>query len=836
MGSHNIQIGIDLGTTNSEIAVNNKGTVEINKNIYGDDYTPSVFGIDKSMNKIVGKKAYEKLFKDSSESELPNYKAEIKRLMGTSEKIRFERLNQEMTPEEISSEILKSLKSDVLRKYPSLNTNGVIITIPAYFSTLQAEATKRAGNLAGFKHVVLLQEPIAAAISFGFMSSKDETWLVYDLGGGTFDVALISSLDSSLSVLEHNGDNFLGGKDFDWLIVDKVLVPNVLRLFRLNEFNRGNHKYRTVFSKLKFIAELAKIFLSQFDKTVVEIDGIGIDDDGKEIYLTFDLTKKEFEELIKPLISKTIELCKSVICDAGLEYSSIKKVVLVGGATQIPLVKSYMENELNVQVDTSTDPFSGVAKGACIFGYSQKIPPEIMDSGKTSKNSVIKVDLHYESLTSEAEETINGIIKNIKNTTDEYFIQIQSENELFTSNKIQLKNGKFICNISVEPNKSNLFWVYLFNKDGDSLPIEPDSFTITHGISVAGVPIPHSIGVAVAKRDWKNKFELTETLEKYFNKNSILPLKDSKTFKTVKTVKKGDSENVLPIKVYEGESEIPDRNHQICDLKITGKNLPYDLPENTEVEISIEVSDSREVKVNAFIPIVDLRINARASIHAEQIKVEEMQTDLETQINRVKAMEASSKSSNSDKNKEAVQSIGSSLRNAHLDEDEKRKAHKQLKDLKKSLDEQEGEKEFSQIVKEFKEGVNALDGLLKEMENTKEKESYQDQLKAMRAEGQKAMDNNDKFLLSRVNDLVAELSVQMLLSNPATWIMQFNTIANGKHTFTDESEAIFFIKKGKKAIENSDIDELKRCVKNLMGLLPPEEQISIKSSISGITY
>src|ERR1700743_774502 len=163
MTNENIQIGIDLGTTNSEIAINKNGKPEIVKNVFGDEYMPSVFGIDKSKNKVVGKRAYERLYKDGSKEEFNNNKAEIKRLMGTSEAVSFQRMDAKMSPEEISAEILKSLKEDVVRKYPDFNTTAAVITVPASFSVLQSEATKRAGNLAGFKYVVLLQEPIAAA-------------------------------------------------------------------------------------------------------------------------------------------------------------------------------------------------------------------------------------------------------------------------------------------------------------------------------------------------------------------------------------------------------------------------------------------------------------------------------------------------------------------------------------------------------------------------------------------------------------------------------------------------------------------------------------------------
>ena len=221
MDKNLILIGIDLGTTNSEIAVFTGTDFELITNSYGDLYTPSVFGVNKRNNEEVGKEAYNALFKESNQDNVSNYKAEVKRLMGTSNKIYFPRIDKNYLPEDISAEILKSLKNDLLRRFPTFNTVGVVITVPANFDTVQNEATKRAAYLAGFEFVALVQEPIAAAIAYGFSQEKEDTWLVYDLGGGTFDTALITSKGGVLRVIEHQGDNFLGGKDIDELLIEK---------------------------------------------------------------------------------------------------------------------------------------------------------------------------------------------------------------------------------------------------------------------------------------------------------------------------------------------------------------------------------------------------------------------------------------------------------------------------------------------------------------------------------------------------------------------------------------------------------------------------------------
>lgn len=829
-----IQIGIDLGTTNSSISINNNGIIEVIKKPGGVEYTPSVFGFDKSKNKVVGQKAYDHFYKDVSEDERKNYKPEIKRLMGTSEAFYFERANIKMQPEEISAEILKSLKEDILRRYPEFNTIAAVITVPAAFSVLQSEATKRAGNLAGFKYVVLLQEPIAAAIAYGFTNTKNENWLVYDFGGGTFDVALIASKDRALSVLGHNGDNFLGGKNFDLEIVDKVIVPKILENFVISDFNRGNESYRGVFSQLKFFAENAKIELSQYDKTSIVVENVGVDDQGKEIFVTINFSRKEFENLIKPMIDRTIELSKETLKNAGIKSSSVAKVILVGGPTQIPYVRERIEGDLKIVSDASVDPLTVVARGACLFGVGQKIPKELIeDDGNKVKDGTLSVNLNHESLTSDTEETVSGIIEGLKSTEDEYYIQIQSDSGLYNGSKIKLKSGKFFDTVAVEANKNNVYWLYLFDKDGNSVPVRPDSFSITQGLSVSGAPLPHSIGIIVAKKDPVRNYT-TNICERIFEKGSILPVKKLlNDYKTSRTLKKGE-ENMLDIALTEGESEIPDRNTYLCELGISGTDLPYDLPEGTPLELCVEMNESREVFVTAYIPLIDLTLKARSTSRDEELEVKGIEYDLKIQIERARVVSGNCSTEEKIKLNNTIDSVSSSLRNAHTDEDEKRKANKQLKDLKMAIDHLEKEKEMPQLIKEFQDITESVQEVIA-LSNDKDKIKHEDHLAKMKEEGTKAINENDKALLVCINEQAKALGRQIFFSNPASSIYQFQHLTNGDNKFVNEKEATYYTEKGRKAIEIGDISEVKRCVDNLLLLLPPDDQETMKRNLSGIT-
>ena len=364
----NIQIGIDLGTTNSEIAIVSGGLAQVVKNTYGDEFTPSVFGVSKAGNEEVGKKPYQRYFKDATAEETRNNKPEIKRLMGSDESVNFPRLNKSYNAEQISAKILAALKQDALRKAPELNTAAAVITVPAHFSTIQAEATKRAGALAGFSYVVLLQEPIAAAISYGFGKDKDENYLVYDLGGGTFDCALISCKDGNLKVLEHSGDNFLGGKDIDAKIVESVILPHLKAHCGVGEISD-----KVALAKLKYAAEQAKIQLSSMSETTIEVD-ISLNE--AEIYENIPLSRAKLQEILAPLIERTLACCQKTIDESGIKKEAVGKIVLVGGPTQLPFIKEALQQRFDIVVDSSSDPLTAVARGACIYAMGQSIPQE----------------------------------------------------------------------------------------------------------------------------------------------------------------------------------------------------------------------------------------------------------------------------------------------------------------------------------------------------------------------------------------------------------------------------------------------------------------------------
>lgn len=295
------------------------------------------------------------------------------------------------------------------------------------------------------------------------------------------------------------------------------------------------------------------------------------------------------------------------------------------------------------------------------------------------------------------------------------------------------------------------------------------------------------------------------------------------------------ADNKLDITLVEGESDIPDRNTYLCELGINGKALPHDLPEGTPLELTVEMNESREVFVTAYISLIDLTLVARTTSQDEMIEVKSIEYDLKAQTDRVNSV--SENCSKEEKNilNATISSVTSSLKNAHVDEDEKRKANKQIKDLKIAIDRLEKEKELPQLVTEFKKSIESAQVNIAELSDTNEKAKHEEHFEKIKAEGEGAIIKNDKFLLVQVNEQMKELGDKALFSDPATWREMFRELAYSNKEFINEQEADYYKEKGKRAIELDDMDELKRCTHNLMLLLPSNEQATMKNNLSGIT-
>lgn len=344
-------VGIDLGTTNSCVAVMEGGEAVVIANAEGNRTTPSVVGFKKDGERIVGETARRQAITNPDRTVLS-----IKRHMGTDYKVDID--GKQYTPQEISAMILQKLKTDA-EAYLGTEVKQAVITVPAYFNDSQRQATKDAGTIAGLEVLRIVNEPTAAALAYGFEKEEDQTILVYDLGGGTFDVSILELGDGFFEVKATSGNNKLGGDDFDQVIID----------YLVSEFKKEQgvdlSKDKAAVQRLKDAAEKAKKELSSVVSTTVSLPFITVVD-GVPQHLEINLTRAKFEELSAHLVEETMGPTRQAIQDAGLTPSEIDKVILVGGSTRIPAVQEAVKKLIGKEPNRGVNPDEVVALGAAV--------------------------------------------------------------------------------------------------------------------------------------------------------------------------------------------------------------------------------------------------------------------------------------------------------------------------------------------------------------------------------------------------------------------------------------------------------------------------------------
>ncbi|MFZ3114555.1 MAG: Hsp70 family protein [Syntrophales bacterium] len=584
-----INFGIDLGTSNSLIAKFNKGTVEIFKNPNGFKETlPSIIGF-RNDRILVGEQAKTYMEKDHK-----SIVSRFKRKMGTTECFKIKSLGQSKNPIELSAFVLKELKTFI---HSGEMPESVVITIPASFDMVQSNATKEAGYAAGFKQVVLLQEPIAASLAYANkeknMDLKNSQWIVYDLGGGTFDVALVKIIEGELKVVDHEGDNYLGSSDFDALIVERIIAPQLEKKGKfddlLGQMKSETGKYNRLWYRLLGEAERAKIELST--KTSSEIEFSVEDDDGKMIDSIFPITRSEYDAVIKETIDNTAEMLKKILTRNSLRPQDLKFVLMVGGATYTPLVRNRVEELLGIPVNTGIDPTSAIVVGAAYFAATKAINLGDKTVEKSIVPGALRIKVAYNRASQEREEMFSA---KVEGETSGYFYRITRDDGGYDSG---LKNlsARIVEDLPLLEDTYNLFTFKVYDGQHNPVPTDLDSIQIAQGkYSVVGQMLPEDLSL-VKDKDYDT------ILDRIFSRNSVLPAKGKKTVDVSKSVIHGSDDQIRVI-VVEGPSENHfTANKTVGYLEISGKGLKRDILRGTEIDLTFEVSESRDLTVNAYV-------------------------------------------------------------------------------------------------------------------------------------------------------------------------------------------------------------------------------------------
>jgi molecular chaperone DnaK len=812
MTGETINFGIDLGTTNSSIAVFNGSGADVFKNNEGQEYTPSAVWIDGKGKLYVGRLAKERLEDDNE-----NTFSEFKLQMGTDQLYRFARSGRQMRPEELSAEVLKSLRGDVQQRTGE-EVIAAVISVPAAFELPQTNATNKAAQLAGLECNQLVQEPVAAAIAYGFQTKSNSVfWMVYDLGGGTFDVAIIQVRDGQIKIENHKGNNQLGGKLIDWDIVERLFVPALLKDYQLSDFNRGNRRWKAAFAKLKLHAENAKIQLSRATTTGVYIDPLCQDDRGTWIRFEYELKRGEIEPIIEPLVERSINLCNETLEESNLASGDMEKVILVGGPTLTPIVRDMLSNKLRIPLEFSKDPLTVNAQGAAIFAGGVRMPREILKKNRVVAAGQYGLELEYKPIGNDTEPLVGGKVIGAEGESLAGFtVEIMEAKTHWRSGKINLSAEGIFTAVLHAGERNNEFLIELRDGAGNILQTVPERFTYTIGVDVPVQPLINSVGIALANAE----------MFIFLHKGTPLPARRREKLRTTRELKKGATGELLRIPVVEGEiTRRADRNRLIGALEINSSTVRRDVPLGSEVEVTIDIDDSRLVHTKAYVPVLDEEFEGVLVFDGTPASPQQLAEDFEREKGRLeKAREAARKAGIDQSNKGLgriqdegmVHEIETTLAAARVDPDAAEKCRKRLLDLEIATDEVEEAVKWPALVAAAEQ--NIVD-TRKVVDDFGEKDDRTD-FNSLERETRAAIAARDGELLQQKIDQLNSLYWRVALSQGGTWVALYRQIENNKSELRDPALAAQLFAQGRRAIDNNDIESLKSIVRQLYALRP----------------
>lgn len=603
-------VGIDLGTTNSAISSFDGENVRVWKSKKDqNDVTPSAIYVDKRGKRFYGKDAYLK------SAQQPERCATLfKRFMGTSTKIKLG--EEELSPEECSAEVLRELYKNLPEEIRESDEVGTVITVPAAFNQMQNAATLEAANLAGLGKVSLMQEPVAAIMSVMKDCDKDSNFLIYDLGGGTLDIAIAESTSRKVNLLAHGGIAMCGGRDFDRVIMNNVVAPWLKENYNLPEDFKANEKFRKLYRIATYKAEVAKIELSGDD--VVNIEGeTGVEDlSGEEIYLDITLNRDTYNRYIDDFVMQSVQATRETIEKSGLMVQDIDRMIFIGGPTNYKPLRDKVVAEVGIPGSIEVNPMTAVSEGASIFAESIDWSSE--EHGRKSAREQVKsaeflgLSFRYVSRSTEPQAKIAIVLEH---EVSGYTFDISSVDTGWNSGTIPLRNRAAII-VPLSKRGDNRFIINVYDSVGREISLEKKELVIAYTLATVGAILAsHSIGIEVVEGSEGKK----SILDYLIREGDTLPAKGQKKFRATETIKAGSGDSVN-FKLWEGdiETEVSD-NRFIGHMKITGQDFDYGMiMAGAEIICNYVINDSGSIDLEIEVPSISESFNSDKNFYSRQ--------------------------------------------------------------------------------------------------------------------------------------------------------------------------------------------------------------------------
>lgn len=802
-------IGIDLGTTNSAICSYDGEAVRLFKSPDQNDVTPSAIFIDRRGNKYLGKRAY-----DSAAKNPDNAATKFKRMMGSSTPVKLSAVNITMTPEECSAEILKLCFGYLPEEIRDGGAAGTVITVPAAFNQMQKDATLAAAEMAGLGSVALMQEPVAAVMCVMKQRKGDGVFLVFDLGGGTLDIAIAESISGRVSLLAHGGVAMCGGTDFDRSILDNVVKPWLFENFDLPEDLTTSTKYKSLLRMCLWSAEKAKIELSAKEESVISLNesDLGVSDEsGAEIYVDIPFTRKQLDALIAPKVDEAIRSARDTLEKAGLSAHDVERMVFVGGPTQYKPLRDKVAFELGIAPSTDVNPMTAVAEGAAVFAES--IDWKSQSRGRKSSRGALSaggaLDLAFNYIARTPDSRAKVVVKVGGTAAAGAEFQIDSLDTGWSSGRLALKDGASV-DLTLSKPGENTFKVFVFDSKGGPVALKEDKIVIARtAASIDAIPASHSIGIEA-----REKLGGRLVLDYLVREGDQLPKKGKKTFKAEESLRAG-STGSIKFKLWEGEIADPVNDNRFIGM-FEIKASDFDdgvIAAGAELILEYEILDSGNIMMEVSVPSIGGSFHSGRNFYSRQdgqidysqaSKLVEEQSEHAKQ--RLEEMESKIDDPRLEQARDKLEQA-ESIKSTETDPETAKQAMDNVQEAKRllALARKDHLKEIRQM--ELGKAVDFFDRLVREHARPTEANAFDNLAKT----AQRAIDNNSGDFEAHLDDLRGK-NFMILWRQDWFVIDRFKWLSKDSYLFPDAREHAQLSNVGAEALMANDIDKLRAVV------------------------
>jgi molecular chaperone DnaK len=805
-------VGIDLGTTNSAICSYDGESARLYKSPEQHDVTPSAIFIDRRGNKYVGFRAYNTAARNPD-----NAATLFKRLMGTSTPVKLPAVDLTMTPEECSAEVLRVLFGYLPEELRNDGRTGTVITVPAAFNQMQKDATMSAAEMAGIGRVALMQEPVAAVMSVMRQRKGDGVFVVYDLGGGTLDIAVAESIAGRVSLLAHGGIAMCGGRDFDRLLFDNVVKPWLLDTFDLPADLTANPQYRSLLRMAIWATEKAKIELSSKDEAAVSLAETELsarDLSGEEIYLDIAIDRRRFDELISSRIDESIEAARETLEKAGLSAHDVERVVFVGGPTHYKPLRDKVAFELGIAPSTDVNPMTAVAEGAAVFAesidWSSQSRGRKSSRGSISTGGALELAFNYVARTPDVRAKV--VAKASGQIAPGTEFQIDSLDTGWSSGRVALRDGAAV-DLTLSKPGENTFKVFVFDAAGGPVSLRQDRIVIARtAASIDAIPASHTISVEALE-----KIGGRPVLVHLVREGEPLPKKGRMTFKAEESLK-ASSTGSLRFKLWEGEIADPiSDNRLIGTFKIRGKDFDDGvITAGADLVCEYEVLDAGNIVVEVSVPSIGGSFHSGHNFYSRQegqidyskaskLVVEQSERTLE----RLEDLESKVDDPRLDQARKKLENA-ETLKSGESDPEAAKQAMDDVQEAKRllALTRKDHLKPIRQL--ELDRARDFFDRTVREHARPSEETAFDNLVRT----AQRAIDNNNPDFESLLDDLRGR-NFMILWRQDWFVIERFKWLSEASYLFPDAREHAQLVATGTEALRANEMDKLRTVVYHL---------------------